>query len=282
MLEAKDENGTIAATNAVTCAATGAGASQRPPSPHSDYTRRSGSSRGGEADSAHGSDGVDEEEDNALGRFSTRQSLGPDAVMEPVSSVIQIPEEFYDRLPPSRKVIILVLVSYCAFLAPISSTSVLAATPEVAAEYATNGSIINLVNALYMLFMGVSPILWGPLSQVYGRRLVRSPPLSDRFDIEYLVLASWALDHWLITGPMNLDHNSNRRGLPSEQHRNGAGAEPRGVLCVSHPDRLGGHILSAGRLSHYKVCRPVPCTVTSLFILLPRIYGGFYLIRRLQ
>jgi multidrug resistance protein len=30
--------------------------------------------------------------------------------------------------------------------------------------------VINLTNALYMLFMGISPCFWGPLSQVYGRR----------------------------------------------------------------------------------------------------------------
>lgn len=62
--------------------------------------------------------------------------------------------------------IILILMSFSAFLSPISSTSVLAATPEVAEEYQTTGSIINLVNALYLLFMGLSPIFWGPLSQV--------------------------------------------------------------------------------------------------------------------
>ena len=170
MSEAKDENGTTAATNAAVAAAE-AGVSQRPPSPHSHYTRASGSSGDGEVDSVHNGEGEDED-DNGLDRFSTRQSMGPDAVMEPASSVVQIPEDYYDRLPPSRKMIILALVSYCAFLAPISSTSVLAATPEVADEYATSGSIINLVNALYMLFMGISPIVWGPLSQVYGRRMV--------------------------------------------------------------------------------------------------------------
>ncbi|KAK6074814.1 hypothetical protein SCUP234_04122 [Seiridium cupressi] len=58
------------------------------------------------------------------------------------------------------------------FLTPISSTSVLAASPEVAEEYGTTGTIINLSNALYMLAMGLSPMMWGPLSQVYGRRWV--------------------------------------------------------------------------------------------------------------
>ena len=72
-----------------------------------------------------------------------------------------------DRLPHSRKVIIVALLSFCSFLAPISSTTILAAIPEVAATYGSNGTIINLSNALYMLFMGVSPCFWGPLTQVW-------------------------------------------------------------------------------------------------------------------
>ncbi|KAB5525748.1 major facilitator superfamily domain-containing protein [Coniochaeta sp. 2T2.1] len=75
----------------------------------------------------------------------------------------------YDRFSPHRKTLIVVLMSFCSFLAPISSTSVLAATPEVAETYGTTGSIVNVTNAIYMLMMGVSPIVWGPLSEVYGR-----------------------------------------------------------------------------------------------------------------
>ncbi|KAI1483023.1 MFS general substrate transporter [Daldinia eschscholtzii] len=107
-----------------------------------------------------------------LDRCSTHHSLGPDMPVGPISSVVEIPDEVYDRLPPHRKLIIVFVLSFCSFLAPISSTSVLAATPEVAAEYNTTGSIVNLVNAIYMLFMGLSPIFWGPLSQVYGRRII--------------------------------------------------------------------------------------------------------------
>lgn len=78
----------------------------------------------------------------------------------------------YKDLTKEFIAIIVFLLSFCAFLSPVSSTSVLAATPEVAAEYGTTGSIVNLVNALYLLLMGFAPIVWGPLSQVYGRRAV--------------------------------------------------------------------------------------------------------------
>lgn len=95
-----------------------------------------------------------------------------DAPMQHYSSYIEVPDEVYDRFGPSRKVVIVAFLSYCSFLAPISSTTILSAIPEVAATYKSTGTIINLTNALYMLFMGISPAFWGPLSQVYGRRWI--------------------------------------------------------------------------------------------------------------
>jgi hypothetical protein len=95
-----------------------------------------------------------------------------DAPIQQWSSHIEVPDEVYDRVSHSRKVVIVALLSFCGFLAPISSTTILSAVPEVAFTYKSTGAIINLSNALYMLFMGLSPCFWGPLSQVYGRRWV--------------------------------------------------------------------------------------------------------------
>lgn len=97
-----------------------------------------------------------------------------DAPIQHYTSQVEIPDEIYDRLPRSRKLIIVTLLSFCSFLAPISSTTILSAIPEVAATYHSTGTVINLSNALYMLAMGISPMFFSPLSQVYGRRWVRS------------------------------------------------------------------------------------------------------------
>ncbi|BCR85714.1 putative MFS transporter [Aspergillus chevalieri] len=78
--------------------------------------------------------------------------------------------EQYKRFSPARKIIIVSIISYCAFLAPISSTAILIAVPEVGKTFGTNGDIINASNALYLAFMGISSTFWGPISQVYGRR----------------------------------------------------------------------------------------------------------------
>ncbi|OJJ61713.1 hypothetical protein ASPSYDRAFT_142871 [Aspergillus sydowii CBS 593.65] len=76
----------------------------------------------------------------------------------------------YERFPPYRKAIIVAILSFCAALSPMSSTSILPAVPEVAATYSTTGSVINASNAVYLVFMGLAGPLWGPLSQIWGRR----------------------------------------------------------------------------------------------------------------
>ncbi|KAJ5130449.1 uncharacterized protein N7515_006488 [Penicillium bovifimosum] len=82
----------------------------------------------------------------------------------------EVNAEQYLRFSPARKMIIVGVLSFCSFLAPISSTSILAGIPEVAKEYTTTGSVINASNALYMAFMGIAAPFWGPCSQVWGRR----------------------------------------------------------------------------------------------------------------
>lgn len=95
-----------------------------------------------------------------------------DMTLFPTTSTtyVEVDAAQYERFSPRRKLAITAILSLCGFLSPISSTTILAAVPEVAATYNTSGSIINLSNALYMIFMGLSPCLWGPISTIYGRR----------------------------------------------------------------------------------------------------------------
>ncbi|KAJ7474358.1 major facilitator superfamily domain-containing protein [Mycena galericulata] len=85
----------------------------------------------------------------------------------------KVPDDsIYDRISPPRKMLITCILAVCGFLAPVSSTTVLSAIPEVASTFNTTGSIINLTNAIYLIFMGISPCFWAPISQVYGRRWI--------------------------------------------------------------------------------------------------------------
>lgn len=94
------------------------------------------------------------------------------AVASHASSYIEVNAAQYERFSRHKKHIIVAVLSVCGFLAPVSSTAVLSAIPEVASTYSTSGSIINLSNAFYLIGMGLSPCFWGPLSILYGRRLI--------------------------------------------------------------------------------------------------------------
>lgn len=93
--------------------------------------------------------------------------------------------EQYLRFSRTRKIVIVAILSFCSFLAPISSTSILSAIPEVAVTFNTTGSVINASNALYMVFMGIAATFWGPLSQVWGRR-----PVSITLMLVWLIRSS--------------------------------------------------------------------------------------------
>ena len=88
------------------------------------------------------------------------------------SSFVEVNAAQYERFSSRRKLVITAVLSLCGFLAPISSTTILSAIPEVAHTYNTSGSIINLSNGLYLIMMGLSPCLWGPIATLYGRRPV--------------------------------------------------------------------------------------------------------------
>lgn len=79
-------------------------------------------------------------------------------------------DEIYDRFSHLQKVTMVTILSFTSFLAPIGSTSILAASPEVVKTYNTTGAVFGISNALYMLFMGFSALLYGPLGTTFGRK----------------------------------------------------------------------------------------------------------------
>ena len=74
-------------------------------------------------------------------------------------------------LPFWRKSIILFVVSWMTLAVTFNSTSLLPATPEIAAQFDTTQEILNVTNAGVLLAMGFSSLIWGPLGQLIGRRM---------------------------------------------------------------------------------------------------------------
>ncbi|KAI9373571.1 major facilitator superfamily domain-containing protein [Aspergillus egyptiacus] len=73
-------------------------------------------------------------------------------------------------LPLWRKSIILFVVSWMTLAVTFSSTSLLPATPEIAVEFSTTAETLNVTNAGVLPAMGFSSLLWGPLTNLLGRR----------------------------------------------------------------------------------------------------------------
>lgn len=120
----------------------------------------------------------------------TRESGSPDLYSVPThrSMGYEVPVELprhdeedsdviFDRLSDGRKRSIVALLSFCALLSSIATASLFSASPEIASEYDTTMSMINISNAMYTLSMALSPLFWGPMSQLYGRRWV-SPEMN--------------------------------------------------------------------------------------------------------
>ena len=73
-------------------------------------------------------------------------------------------------IPTWRKCLILFVVSWMTLAVTFSSTSLLPATPEIAAEFSTTTEILNVINAGVLIAMGFSSFIWGPISNVFGRK----------------------------------------------------------------------------------------------------------------
>ena len=73
-------------------------------------------------------------------------------------------------IPTWRKCLILFIVSWMTLAVTFSSTSLLPATSEIAADFSTSKEILNVINAGVLIAMGLSSFIWGPITSVFGRR----------------------------------------------------------------------------------------------------------------
>jgi MFS family permease len=70
-----------------------------------------------------------------------------------------------------RKCLILFIVSWMTLAVTFSSTSLLPAIPEIAEQFSTTSEILDVINAGVLIAMGFSSFIWGPITNVFGRRI---------------------------------------------------------------------------------------------------------------
>lgn len=78
----------------------------------------------------------------------------------------------YERFTPLRKRLFILVASLSCLLSPLSSLAFLPAVSEIASEFNTNGTVINISNAVYLIVLAISPCIMGPCGDIYGRRII--------------------------------------------------------------------------------------------------------------
>jgi MFS family permease len=73
--------------------------------------------------------------------------------------------------PLWRKCVITFIVSWMTLVVTFSSTSLIPATPEIAAEFNTTEETLNITNMGVLFAMAYSSLIWGPLNKIIGRRM---------------------------------------------------------------------------------------------------------------
>ena len=77
----------------------------------------------------------------------------------------------FTRFSESKKNLCVVIAASSGFLSPLSGLAFLPAVPEIAARFNTTGEVINISSAVYCVFMSLSPCIFSPISDIYGRRI---------------------------------------------------------------------------------------------------------------
>lgn len=89
------------------------------------------------------------------------------------------PDDPYHPLnwPTHKKVLTTLLYGLTTMTATWASSAYSAGTKQIAAEFQVGTQVSTLGTSLFLFGFGVGPLLWAPLSEVYGRRLAVFVPM---------------------------------------------------------------------------------------------------------
>lgn len=80
-----------------------------------------------------------------------------------------------------QRYLILFIVSWNCLVVTSTSTSLLVATPEIAATLHTTAEILNITNAAVLIAMGCSSLIWSPIADIYTRRVSYNTAIVSMF-----------------------------------------------------------------------------------------------------
>ncbi|KIW34905.1 uncharacterized protein PV07_01647, partial [Cladophialophora immunda] len=88
---------------------------------------------------------------------------------EPITQISS--SEPYTIFTIPQKALIVAIVSFAATLSGFASNIYFPALPQVAKDLSVTTTLVNLTVTCYLIFQGLSPTLWGSLSDTKGRRI---------------------------------------------------------------------------------------------------------------
>ncbi|CAK5272586.1 unnamed protein product [Mycena citricolor] len=87
-----------------------------------------------------------------------------------IASNAVLSEEPYSAFTVNEKWAIVLLIATGAFFSPLSANIYFPVIPTIAKAFHKSIELINLTVTLNMVFQGLTPMIWGSLSDTYGRR----------------------------------------------------------------------------------------------------------------
>jgi hypothetical protein len=123
-----------------------------------------------------------------LSRIRSRPQPGLPQFTHPLSHVPTGPDFLVDfdgpldpykpmNWPLKKKIITTFLYGTVTMTATWASSCYSAGTAQIAPEFRVGSQVAVLGTSLFLVGFGVGPLLWAPLSEVYGRRLAVLPPM---------------------------------------------------------------------------------------------------------
>ncbi|WVQ95702.1 hypothetical protein IAU59_002801 [Kwoniella sp. CBS 9459] len=121
-------------------------------------------------DSKYKQDDEEEEDEEDLDKLE--RDMGTREQEVEVEMIDGRPRDIYDRFTKAQKLRILLIVSYSAIIAPMTSSIFLPAIPLMSIDLHTSTKVINYTVAVFILVIGIAPVLWSPYAGFYGRKPV--------------------------------------------------------------------------------------------------------------
>ncbi|KAJ9155020.1 MFS general substrate transporter [Pleurostoma richardsiae] len=107
---------------------------------------------------------------NTNNRVSPPIADAPDATTQQASTADE-PHSIFDK---RQRALIVLIVSLAATFSGFASNIYFPALPNIAHDLDVSIELVNLTVTSYLIFQGIAPSLWGPISDVKGRRIAYS------------------------------------------------------------------------------------------------------------